>query len=153
MMNRVEKTFAVIEKIIQAKIDMNERSGVIINKGTPDEIRVRYRDLIEDVKSLKYHVVNRNSINRYGICEECLFFEPDSKCENHGKCKNHKSSNYGRCMGVFDNCWRCVSKNMNCTKCGFYKDKSGKWFCSRSGEIIDWKTAKKNTCEDWRYFG
>lgn len=106
-MNEVEKTFLVLQKIIQGKIDDNPKAGIIVNKGQKDEVRIRYKDLLERVESLKYHVVDRNSLDRYNTCEYCGYFDQTGYTKNHGRCKcPEPCSNAGRCMGIYDTCWR-----------------------------------------------
>ena len=153
MMTEVEKTFDILEKYFKSKIKDNSKAGIVFDKGSPYEEKVRYKDLLVLIERLKYHTIDRNSIDRYGTCKDCLYFDPTGYTENHGRCNcPDPYSNCGKCMGIYDTCWRHISSNMNCTKCRFFKTKGKKWFCSRSGEILPWDSAKRKTCDDWRYF-
>lgn len=113
-MNELEQALLALEKIVQAKIDDNPKAGVIINKGQKDEFRIRYKSLLEHIKSIQYQVIVRTSVARYGICKDCDYFDPKGYTENHGRCKcPEEHSNRGKCMGIYDTCWRNTSKRRN----------------------------------------
>lgn len=110
-MNELEQALLALERVVQAKLEANPKSGVIINKGQKDEFRIRYKELLELVGSIQYQVVVRTSVARYGICKDCDHFDPTGYTKNHGRCKcPDQYSNRGKCMGIYDTCWRNTSK-------------------------------------------
>lgn len=108
-MTEVEKAFIAVQKIIEKKIDENPKGGIIVNKGKDNEVKIKYKDLLRIVNSISYHVLKRKQIYSRGICKTCEHFDSTGYTENHGKCtlistKEHPITNYGRCMGIYDNC-------------------------------------------------
>ena len=106
-MNEAQKIFTAVERVLELRLKENPKAGIIINKGKDDEIRYRYSELLKLVKQMEYHVVERKALDRYGICKDCDYFSPTGYGENHGKCIcPEEHSNTGRCMGIYDTCWR-----------------------------------------------
>lgn len=143
--------------MVEKKIEENPKAGIVLNKSTPSEIKMRFSELLEHLNSIEYQIVTRDSIHRYGICKECIYFKPGESKE-HGVCmfepdKRNPVTNYGLCMGIYDTCWRNTPKSMNCTKCKFLEHNSDKKYCcTQTGEIITWDKARQKTCSIWRYF-
>lgn len=109
MITEVEKAFIVLHKMVEKKLEEKQKSGMVVNKGCEDEVKLSYKELLSILDSLQYHVVVREQIKNRGICKNCDYFSRDGYTENHGRCrlkssKRYPVTNYGRCMGIYDNC-------------------------------------------------
>lgn len=108
-MTEVEKAFKAVKRIVQKKLEEKPNSGIIVDKGQADEVRISYKELLSVVESLEYHVVTRGGIKSSGICKDCNYLNKDGYTKNHGVCTFPASSrnlvtNYGKCMGIYDTC-------------------------------------------------
>lgn len=90
--NEVEVFLAVVEKMIQKKIEEKPKSGIKISP----ECKMKYTEMLEVHNKLRNFLHYTCEIGNYNICKEC-----DSYLENHpecnsGKCQNHLRNRYNR---------------------------------------------------------
>lgn len=84
--NELEKMLMLCSRLIREKIDDGEK-GKIINKGKPNEVKVKYENALRTCDRLSSYLGIRG-IFSFGICKTCEHFDATcSATEVFGKCK------------------------------------------------------------------
>ena len=93
----LEKFFLVVDRMISSKIEENPKSGIVLNKGTDKELKVRYSTLKEVLECLHDSFAVRGCFS-FGICETCDKFDNrGSTTKRFGKCNGKSVHCYDTC--------------------------------------------------------
>lgn len=97
--SELESLLLVMDKLLQDKIQANPKSGVVFNKGEPNELRVKYTDAQRALKALRTTFGYKGAFS-FGVCKTCKMFDTRAYSTGDlGKCTLNKSI-----VGGYDTC-------------------------------------------------
>lgn len=95
--NDLETTLIGIEKLLKAKVEAQPNSGIRINKGQPNEKKLKYQDMLPVLYSL-HRKLSLEGCFSMGICKTCSRFNPRASATgNFGVCGDKIVHEYDSC--------------------------------------------------------
>lgn len=95
--SELESFFLVIDKLLDKKLEENLKSGIVLNKGEQNELRVRYRNTQKTLKELSSYFGLKGCFS-FGICGTCDSFNNSGySCGHLGKCNGKEVHIYDTC--------------------------------------------------------
>lgn len=86
--NEIESTLLIAEKFIQERLDEGKK-GMVLNKGTNEQIRVNYARAVKTCRRLRLYF-GRKGCFSFGICKTCGHYDTrghfTSPKRSFGKC-------------------------------------------------------------------
>lgn len=90
--NELEAFMILMEKLIEEKLAENPKAGMIIAKGQPNEIRVRYKKALGVLHRLHGFFALKGCFS-IGICQTCSSFnQAGYSAKLYGKCKGREKN-------------------------------------------------------------
>jgi hypothetical protein len=98
--SELEKFFMIIDNILEKRIEENPKSGMVVNKGTDEEVKMKYKDAQKVLQRIEssYAVKGCNS---FGICKTCTSFNS----------RGSSSGSFGKCEGKDVHCYDTCNKH------------------------------------------
>jgi hypothetical protein len=95
--NELEMFLLCSKKALQKLIDENPKSGLIVEKDTSGETKMKYKDALVCLQRLEDTFAIKGAFS-FGICGNCTKFNTTGHAnKNYGTCN-------GRTVGYFDTC-------------------------------------------------
>ena len=97
--SELEALIMVMDRLLQDKLQANPKSGIVFNRGEPNELKVRYADAQKALENLKSTFAYKGAFS-FGICKTCKKFKNEGYSTGMlGKCSLSKSV-----VGGYDTC-------------------------------------------------
>lgn len=87
----------MVKKLLAAKAKERPTSGVVMAKGKPNEMRLKYKDMLRVIASLEQKLSEEGCMS-FGICKTCNSFNPRVSSSGFwGQCGGKLKHEYDSC--------------------------------------------------------
>jgi hypothetical protein len=103
--NELDMFFLVAKKAINKLIEESPKGGLLVDKGTPEEGRLKYTEALKVIKKMESLFATRGALS-FGICKDCTRFDltaHNSIYDCFGDCKLTKKE-----VHAYDSCDKCT---------------------------------------------
>lgn len=161
--SELEAYMLCIDKILQHKIEEKPSGGVIINKGEPNQIKLKYEHLRNIHENLSSYLSSEGKFS-FGLCMTCgKWNNKGSSTGLYGMCGKESTHAYHSCAehtpigaGFGLNTVRPTDKELKfsekCLSCKYLSSKSSKCRNKHSEHYKQERDKNSQRCDDWRYF-
>ena len=95
--NELELTLIALKKLLKQKVAASPSAGLRLNKGQPNEAKLKYKDMITVLDSLQGKLSMEGCFS-LGICKTCTRFNPRASGRGcFGLCKDKVVHEYYSC--------------------------------------------------------
>lgn len=95
--SELEAMFIALEKLLDKQIESGEGKGIIIAKGKPNEVRVKYTDVKKTLKKMNDYFGIKGAMS-FGICKTCTSFDNRGSSVGYfGNCRGKTVHEYETC--------------------------------------------------------
>lgn len=102
--NELEAFILIVDKMLEEKLQVNPKAGIVLAKGRPNEKKVRYKDLKKVLSTLELYFSQKGCLS-FGICRDCGNFNGAgyfSNCKGLGRCRLNSDKE----VNAYDSCSR-----------------------------------------------
>ena len=161
--SELEAYMLCIDKILQHKIEEKTSGGVIINKGKPNQIKLKYERIRDIHENLSSYLSSEGKFS-FGLCMTCgKWNNKGSSTGLYGMCGKDSKHAYHSCSehtpigaGFGLNTVRPTDKELKfaekCLSCKYLSSKSSKCRNKHSEHYKQKRDKNSQRCDDWRYF-
>ncbi len=95
--SELEVTLIAMKRLLKKRVEDNPKAGMIVAKGKPNEVRVRYRDMLRVLDSLELKLSQEGCLS-FGVCKTCGRFNPKTSATGSlGTCGSKVVHEYDSC--------------------------------------------------------
>jgi hypothetical protein len=161
--SELEAYMLCVDKILQHKIEEKPNSGVILNKGEENQIKLKYTQ-IREIHEKLHSYMSSEGLFSFGLCMTCgKWNNKGSSTGLYGMCGKDSTHAYHSCAehtpigaGFGLNTVRPTDKELKfaekCLSCKYLSSKSSKCRNKHSEHYKQKRDKNSQRCDAWRYF-
>lgn len=87
----------MVKRLLASRAEKNPNSGIVMAKGKPNELRLKYKDMLRVIASLEQKLAEEGCMS-FGVCKTCNNFNQKASSSGFwGQCGGKLRHEYDSC--------------------------------------------------------